>query len=105
MEASNMDEAALESGEQADQVCTNCGSSNIRHDEVRSAFWHRDRLVVVEDIPALICDACHEQFYDDRTVVLLDLLRGDDFPLEEARGELRVPVFSLRDRIGLARDI
>jgi YgiT-type zinc finger domain-containing protein len=64
---------------------------------VRSAFWHDDRLVVVEDIPALVCGACAEQFYDDTTVVGLDLLRGEGFPAEKARGELRVPVFSFGD--------
>jgi YgiT-type zinc finger domain-containing protein len=66
---------------------------------VRSAFWHQDRLVVVEEIPAIVCDACHEQFFDDRTIVVLDLLRGDGYPPEKSCGELRVPVFSFRDRI------
>jgi YgiT-type zinc finger domain-containing protein len=65
---------------------------------VRSAFWHDDRLVVVEDIPALVCGNCREQFYHEATMMLIDLLRGDDFPPERARSELRVPVFSLRDR-------
>jgi YgiT-type zinc finger domain-containing protein len=78
--------------------CANCGGTNIHVDRVRSAFWHLDRLVVVEDIPALVCDDCHEQFYDDTTAVTLDLLRGDGFPPQDARGELRVPVFSFRDR-------
>ena len=56
-------------------------------------------MVVVEDIPALVCASCNEQFYDDRTVVVLDLLRGDGFPAESARVEIRVPVFSFRDRL------
>jgi YgiT-type zinc finger domain-containing protein len=98
METSAMDETALESHEQVTQCCASCGSANVRNDRVRSAFWHQDRLVVVEDIPALICSDCHEQSFDDRTVVLLDLLRGGGFPTEEAHSELRVPVFSLRDR-------
>ena len=45
--------------------CTNCGGADVRRADVRSAFWHDDRLVVVEDIPALLCGACGEQFYDD----------------------------------------
>jgi len=83
-------------------ACTSCGRSNIRAAYVRSAFWHDDRLVVVEDIPALVCDACGEQSYDDNTVVVLDLLRGDGFPAEQAREELQVPVFSFRDRLASA---
>jgi YgiT-type zinc finger domain-containing protein len=83
---------------QSSITCANCGSADVRMGEVRSAFWQDDRLVVVEGIPALVCGACAEQFYDDSTVVGLDLLRGDGFPPENARAELRVPVFSFSDR-------
>jgi YgiT-type zinc finger domain-containing protein len=78
-------------------VCPGCGGSDIGMARVRSAFFHGDRLVVIEDIPALVCSGCNEQFYDDRTVVVLDLLRGNGFPVEDAREEIRVPVFSFRD--------
>jgi YgiT-type zinc finger domain-containing protein len=80
-------------------TCTNCGGGNVRCGEVRSAFWHDDRLVVVEDIPALLCGSCGEQFYDDATVVVLDLLRGDGFQEGKARSQLSVPVFSYRDHL------
>jgi YgiT-type zinc finger domain-containing protein len=79
--------------------CTHCGSPSVRRKHVRSAFWHDERLVVVEDLPAIVCGACHEQFYDDQTMVVLDLMRGDGFPAEKARRELRVPVFSFQDRL------
>ncbi|HMK69475.1 MAG TPA: YgiT-type zinc finger protein [Xanthobacteraceae bacterium] len=74
--------------------CTHCQSPTLKVARVRSAFWHDDRLVVIEDVPALVCEACGEQYYDDNTVVALDLLRGDGFPAERAVKELRVPVFS-----------
>ncbi|MGY3617072.1 YgiT-type zinc finger protein [Bradyrhizobium sp. USDA 10063] len=77
-------------------VCQNCNDQNIKAMDVRSAFFHRDRLVVVEDIPALVCANCGEQFYDDQTVVMLDLLRGEGFPAEKACECISVPVFSLR---------
>jgi YgiT-type zinc finger domain-containing protein len=85
--------------QQSSMICTNCGSADVRESRVRSAFWQDDRLVVVEGIPALVCGACAEQFYDDTTVVGLDLLRGGGFPVEMARAELRVPVFSFGDRV------
>jgi YgiT-type zinc finger domain-containing protein len=84
--------------QQSSVACTSCGSANVHMSHVRSAFWQDDRLVVVENIPALVCGACAEQFYDDATVVGLDLLRGEGFPAEQARAELRVPVFSFGDR-------
>lgn len=94
-----IEELAPEAAERPAGGCAHCGGGPVRAIQVRSAFWHQDRLVVVDDIPALVCDACHEQSYDDSTVVVLDLLRGDGFPVEKARGEMRVPVFSLRDRL------
>jgi YgiT-type zinc finger domain-containing protein len=79
--------------------CTHCNSPDVHSTHIRSAFWHDDRLVVIEDVPALVCRACHDQFFDDRTMVVLDLMRGDGFPAEKARRELRVPVFSFQDRL------
>jgi len=66
-------------------ACTHCGSDDVSLTQVRSAFWHEDRLVIVEGIPALVCGSCSEQYFDDRTVVALDLLRG-------------VPVFAFGER-------
>ena len=88
----------MNAGQALGASCTNCGSVNVRASHVHSAFWQDDRLVVVEDIPAFVCQACAEQFYDDATVVGLDLLRGEGFPAEKARAELRVPVFSFGNR-------
>ena len=79
-------------------ACTQCGGAKFRNELARSAFWHEDRLVVVEDIPALVCENCREQLYDDQTVVLIDLLRGDGFPPEKAQSQITVPVFSLSER-------
>lgn len=79
--------------------CPQCGSAKVKPAFVKSAFWHKDRLVVVENLPALVCGECHEQFYDDATAMLLDLMRGRDFPLKEAHSVLEVPVFSFSDHL------
>lgn len=80
-------------------TCTGCGGADVRPAQVRSAFWHDDRLVVVEDIPALRCGSCGEQFFGDDAVVVLDLLRGDGFQASKARTIISVPVFSYRDHL------
>jgi YgiT-type zinc finger domain-containing protein len=85
--------------EQDSAICTQCSDSALRTTTIRSAFWEGDRLVVIEDIPALVCPKCHEQYFDDTTVVVLDLMRGDGYPPEKAVREITVPVFSLRDRM------
>lgn len=76
-------------------ACQSCGKTNLVNAETKSAFFDNDRLVMVENIPAIICTACHERHYSDRTVVLLDLLRGSGFPAEQAVRHIAVPVFSL----------
>ncbi|MGZ5071679.1 MAG: YgiT-type zinc finger protein [Usitatibacter sp.] len=80
-------------------TCTSCGGTDVHTAEVRSAFFEGERLVVVEGIPALVCSTCGGHFYDDTTVVVLDLLRGEGFPEQYARSELRVPVFSFGERL------
>lgn len=89
----------MDMDEQMPATCSQCGGTHLASHTVRSAFWDKDRLVVVEDIPAVVCLDCNERFYDDTTVVLLDLLRGDGYPPEKALREIAVPVFSLRDKM------
>ena len=89
----------MDSAQQAASLnCSNCGSVNVAIRHVRSAFWQDDRLVVVQGLPALVCASCAEQFYDDATVIGLDLLRSQGFPPTDATTELRVPVFSFGNR-------
>ena len=78
--------------------CPRC-SRDMRRDKVRTAIWLGERLVVVEDIPAQVCDTCVEQFYDEWTTDALRRLTEAGFPREEAKGEIIVSVFSLEGRI------
>ena len=75
--------------------CGRCGQQT-RAGMVKSAFWERDRLVVIEDIPARVCDTCAEQYYDDTTIARLDLLRGRGLSENDVRAVLQVPVFTLK---------
>jgi YgiT-type zinc finger domain-containing protein len=80
-------------------ICTLCGVAGVQPTLARSAFWNNDRLVVVEDIPALVCPNCHEQFFGDDVAMTIDLMRGGGFPVTEASKVLSVPVFSFRQMI------
>ena len=91
----------METDEVLSLRCSSCGSTNVHASRVRSAFWHDERLVVVEGIPALVCDQCGEQFYDDATAIGLDLLRGGGFPPENARRAIEVPVFEYGETLAV----
>ena len=84
----------MDATQQLSAPCPVCESTNTRYGLVRSAFWHNDCLVVIEDVPALVCNTCGEQFYDDASVLMIDRMRERGFPPEDAVRELRVPVFS-----------
>jgi YgiT-type zinc finger domain-containing protein len=81
-------------------TCPQCGSAAVEAMSVRTALWQGDRLVVLEGLPALACRHCHEQFYDDATATMLDLLRGDGFPAEMATRSLAVEVFDFGNLLG-----
>ncbi len=49
-----------------------------------------------------MCNTCGEQFYDDAAVLMIDRMRNNGFPPEEAVGELRVPVFTFGN-VGLSQ--
>ena len=83
----------MSSGMTPDASCAACNSGRLVHDRVKSAFWEGERLVVVENIPALVCTTCGEQYLDDEAVLQLDLMKGGGFPKEKAMREITVQVF------------
>lgn len=73
--------------------CSACERGHLLRDRVRSAFWVGEGLVVIEDIPAFVCDSCGERFFDDETAMRLDLMRGRGFPARHVLHTMTVPVF------------
>lgn len=63
---------------------------------MKTAIWHGEKLVVVEDVPAFVCNNCGEQYYEDETAMVLDMMRGDGFDPSEATRRMDVPVFGFR---------
>ncbi|MCD1628010.1 type II toxin-antitoxin system MqsA family antitoxin [Seohaeicola saemankumensis] len=76
-------------------ACSSCGMAGLTERRVQLALWQEERLVVVEDVPALVCRGCGERFYDDETTMRLDMLRGTGFPPGEAGQEMTVAVYRL----------
>ncbi len=71
----------------------------MRPATVKTAIWREERLFVVEDIPAQVCDSCMEQFYDEETTDALRRLTEEGFSSVEPAREILVPIFSLAGRI------
>ncbi len=74
--------------------CEHCGS-NTREDVVKAAIWGSRGLVVIENIPAWMCEGCGEQFYDEETAREIEKIVAG--PAGKAKQEILVPVFSLAE--------
>lgn len=74
-------------------VCDRCVDSPLRAARISTAFWQGEGLVVLRNIPAMVCPACGEEYVGDETVVALDRMRGNGFAGCVAAAPLPVPVF------------
>lgn len=79
-------------------ACPRCGR-DMHPATVKTAIWREDRLFVVEDIPAQVCDSCMEQFYDEPTTDALRRLAEGGFSSFEPKTQVLVPIFSLEGQI------
>lgn len=74
--------------------CLACANGALLAAEVQTAIWQGgDRLVVVSAVPALVCDACGERFFETETAMALDRIRGGGLVDARAIRRLDVPVF------------
>ena len=66
---------------------------------VRTNIWQgEERLIIVEDIPAQICEQCGEQYYDPLTTETVRAL-VEDLNSATPKRVMEVPVYSLEGRI------
>ena len=78
--------------------CPRCGGLTMV-DMVRTDIWQGDTMIVVEDIPAHVCDRCAEQFYSE---LVADTLRGllqEGLKSALPKREMVVRVYSLEGRV------
>ena len=78
-------------------ACPVC-ACRLRPEMVNTAIWYGERVVLVENIPARVCDRCAEKYYDDETTEGLLRLTEDGFPWAEQTREILVPVYTLKRR-------
>jgi len=74
--------------------CTSCAGGRLARDNVRTALWQGDDLVIVEGIPALVCQSCGERYFEDETAMALDFMRGGGLEEGTAIRRVSVPVFA-----------
>jgi YgiT-type zinc finger domain-containing protein len=86
-----MPEPALKS---TSLLCQACGQVT-KEGLVDVTIWKGDRLVVVERVPARVCQTCQEQYYEEDISAKILRLAHAGFPNESIVREITVPVFAL----------
>lgn len=75
-------------------TCAECDGE--LHDQVvQVALWTERGMVVVDRVPARVCETCSEQYYDDAIVSGLRRLIASNFPERLRVGEITVPLYRL----------
>ena len=77
-------------------VCAACGNPTLAK-TVHVTMWTDKGLVVIEDVPARVCDYCEEQYYDEATGTKILALSSGGFAKSRVVREITVPVFSLEE--------
>lgn len=75
-------------------ICPACGADGLAASPITTVFRTQSSFAVVRDIPAIVCQSCHEEYLDDRTATLLDLMRGGNFTGTTPTTSITVPVYA-----------
>ena len=75
-------------------ACEGCGEPTYGK-LVHVTMWTEKGLVVIENVPAQVCDPCQEQYYDEETSTKILELASRGFSKDRIVREITVPVFSL----------
>ncbi len=56
------------------KICLFCkGNLQVRFHEYIGKI--RDQLIVISDLPAMICDQCHEAYYENEAINIIEVVR------------------------------
>jgi YgiT-type zinc finger domain-containing protein len=76
--------------------CETCGNAT-QATHVDVTLRSDDGLILIEKVPARVCNNCQEQYYDEVTSQKISKLVGNGFPKRHVVREIAVPVYSLEE--------
>lgn len=74
-------------------TCIKCAEGELMSKLINTAFWRDAGLLVIRNIPAMVCSACGEEYVADETALGLDRMYGQGFADKDAVDSMTVPVF------------
>ncbi|WP_173931762.1 type II toxin-antitoxin system MqsA family antitoxin [Chelativorans sp. Marseille-P2723] len=76
--------------------CGSCGGK-LEDKLVDVTMWTGRGLVVIENVPAQVCQDCQEQFYEKDAAMKIQELVSQGFPSSRLVREIKVPIYSLKE--------
>lgn len=73
------------------ETCYFCGRGILEEKRVTVDFRWGDKLVIIENVPAKVCNECGERYYSAKVVREMERIAKE----EHKERELRVPVVAL----------
>ncbi|MGJ8561632.1 MAG: type II toxin-antitoxin system MqsA family antitoxin [Litorimonas sp.] len=74
-------------------LCKRCELGELQTKRIETAFWRNGGLMVIRNIPAMVCPTCGEEYVADQTALGLDRMRGNGFASHSVSERMIVPVF------------
>lgn len=74
---------------------------DIHDDVLKVAFWMDDGLIVIEDVPARLCNGCGEQFLDEEVVQKIQQIFKNS--KAEPKRQIRISVYDLPQLIPMEK--
>ena len=89
-----------QSADFATPLCKRCELGGLQPKHIETAFWRNGGLMVIRNIPAMVCPTCGEEYVSDETALGLDRMRGNGFLPNSASERMIVPVFEYPENKG-----
>lgn len=61
-------------------ICPVCNTGRLQKRSMAFVEWHGRNLLVVNRMPAMVCDICHERVYDYEAIEILQKLLWSNPP-------------------------
>jgi len=78
-------------------LCDRCEQGLLTEQPIQTAFWRGEGLVVIRNIPAMVCQTCGEEYVADLTAIALDRMRGNGLTAMGSAERMIVPVLDYVD--------
>lgn len=83
-------------------ACDHCGGTFLVDTRITTAFWQDGGLLVLRDVPAMVCPNCRTEYIADATAIRIDALRGNGFAGLAVADLMSVPVYAFPKTAPLA---